>query len=502
MAEKAALQVEAEEKSCEHGATNPANTHSLDDEQHERILQNLFESSNAQEVLLHFDNDWLDALLSVLNDSQYVPISGRKFLLCLVETFGSVCDQLSPKDLENLRLELSKKTSANPYLSQNIRRDALLLLNSCKAFLLRKGYEEEPHGLWCKNGSLTQKVLDILNPLKKANMIESFRKVSVGNVERIIVIGAIDQETFMKKMEVLGANSDKISLQLPRSDESFRFGDPFHASLCCSLDFVTQFGYVGPSEGSGRTSGRWTAGGIVELKHGSTCEQFVCTVAHVAFSWLAPEISMLDMMRFNSCVPFAGYLRHLKLSETCCFDLDFAFVRLRNELSLNYDPNDLILLADCDPGARGFELKGILFSLLEKPVFYHGFHCRKTGITTGETHATFSGFDLNSCLEFGGDSIISAKGDSGALWLMLIEDIGWVPVGIHYNGVETFAGATFLLDCLFLYCLKNGVGECAVRFLSPLMDCDLMLDATDFERWKKYHKNKRAGRLDVLHLIN
>eukprot|EP00475_Leptophrys_vorax_P003655 TRINITY_DN12145_c0_g2_i7.p2 TRINITY_DN12145_c0_g2~~TRINITY_DN12145_c0_g2_i7.p2 ORF type:complete len:304 (-),score=66.04 TRINITY_DN12145_c0_g2_i7:1917-2828(-) len=288
MAEKAALQVEAEEKSCEHGATNPANTHSLDDEQHERILQNLFESSNAQEVLLHFDNDWLDALLSVLNDSQYVPISGRKFLLCLVETFGSVCDQLSPKDLENLRLELSKKTSANPYLSQNIRRDALLLLNSCKAFLLRKGYEEEPHGLWCKNGSLTQKVLDILNPLKKANMIESFRKVSVGN-ERIIVIGVIDPETFMKKMEVLGANSDKISLQLPRSDESFRFNDPF---LPCFTVLRSNHSLFDTNRFS-----RGLAAAVVRLNG----DYYVLTCASVAFPRLREDTEF--------ALNFANYFR-------------------------------------------------------------------------------------------------------------------------------------------------------------------------------------------------
>jgi hypothetical protein len=72
-----------------------------------------------------------------------------------------------------------------------------------------------------KNGSLSQRVLEVLNPLKETNMVESFKKVSLGKKHKIIVRGLIDQDFFFQKIASLGSNAtEKFCLEKPRYDES------------------------------------------------------------------------------------------------------------------------------------------------------------------------------------------------------------------------------------------------------------------------------------------
>jgi hypothetical protein len=122
----------------------------VDEDQSHFENQFLSSSPATQNMLLRLCNESNEELASILNSDQYVPVNWRKFLLCLVETFGSIChhEVISLRDLQTLQVELSKKTSANPDLSREVRNHAIRLFAFCKDFLFRKGYEEEPNGLW------------------------------------------------------------------------------------------------------------------------------------------------------------------------------------------------------------------------------------------------------------------------------------------------------------------------------------------------------------------
>ena len=438
---------------------------------------------------LYLSIEFLDGLLSILLDSEYVPTRVRKDLARIIK--------YQCPDREELIELLSKPIGELRYINKKTRLPIIAILQSFRAII--RDLNSRHKGMFFNlEGTLKREFVSFLNA-HIAN-ISAISFIYVVNYSPVTEEGAVlvytttqlelKKQTEMNRLiDEYGAGSgEKISMDWKergqRLDGNFQFGDPFSSQYCAPLNTSYKFevAQLNSFEGRGTAGGLVTVSPLVGGKVTGTITA-VLTVAHVAYGWLTDAHKNGDKDKLslfsNSCL-FASYSR----DEPKPY-LDYAIVPVTERFRLECDALMVPIDRPTLNGKRFGRLNDAKSFWRSGYANYEGNTVHKRGIATQETE----GILADDSIDTQGHSLViennkrrsckcfAIPGDSGAI-VFLEEDDLLYPIGLHYSSDSTDVHFTIPLQSILQdYCEKHCIEGLDLTFENPKLVGTLRFEA-------------------------